>query len=282
MQNKIPLVSILMAAYNSEKYISEAIESVLAQTYQNWELIICDDCSKDLTLEIIKVYSNKDSRIKVIRNKENSGQATARNNAFRISKGDYIAIMDSDDRINNKKIESQLNYLLNNTSIGFVGCCSYMFNDTNGVYGEIHKKEYPSALDVIRNNGFVCATIMIRREIFENVGCYTVSKLTRTGEDYNLICKIYDANFLGANIQEHLYEYRVDNSNYKRRKYYCYYSEFRTAFSFLQKHWFYRFKIPKRYIIFVFSPLVKGLIPNRLIRIYHKFYFSAKAERSAK
>ena len=95
-----PLVSVLMTAYNREKYIAEAIESVLASTYQNWELIIVDDCSRDRTVEIARGYEAKDSRIKVYVNEQNLGDYPNRNKAASYAKGKYLKYLDSDDIIN--------------------------------------------------------------------------------------------------------------------------------------------------------------------------------------
>lgn len=91
-----PLVSILMPNYNYGRYIGEAIESVLRQTYPHWELIICDDGSTDNSCEVVKRYQDKDSRIKLIQ-KENGGMASALNAAYRECKGDIICLLDSDD-----------------------------------------------------------------------------------------------------------------------------------------------------------------------------------------
>ena len=98
MKNE-PLVSVLMTAYNREKYIAQAIESVVASTYQNWELIIVDDQSKDKTVEIAKSYAEKDSRIKVYVNEKNLGDYPNRNKAASYAKGKYIKYLDSDDMI---------------------------------------------------------------------------------------------------------------------------------------------------------------------------------------
>jgi glycosyltransferase involved in cell wall biosynthesis len=95
-----PLVSVLMTAYNRELYIAEAIESVLAQDYENFELIIVDDCSSDNTLEIAKSYQTKDSRIQVYVNEKNLGQFPNRNYAASICKGEFLVYVDSDDTIN--------------------------------------------------------------------------------------------------------------------------------------------------------------------------------------
>lgn len=94
-----PLVSVLMTAYNREKYIAEAIESVIASTYQNWELIIVDDCSSDKTVEIARSYEAKDSRIKVYINEENLGDYPNRNRAASYAKGKYLKYVDADDMI---------------------------------------------------------------------------------------------------------------------------------------------------------------------------------------
>lgn len=97
--NKLPLVSVLMTAYNREKYIEEAIESVIASSCQDWELIIVDDCSSDRTVEIAKSYESKDKRIKVYVNEKNLGQFPNRNKAASLAKGKYIKYLDSDDII---------------------------------------------------------------------------------------------------------------------------------------------------------------------------------------
>ncbi|MDQ6844058.1 MAG: glycosyltransferase [Bacteroidota bacterium] len=97
--NEYPLVSVLMTAYNREKYISEAIESVLASTYINWELIIVDDCSTDNTLAIAREYEKKDPRIQIHLNKENLSDYPNRNKAASYAKGKYLKYLDSDDVI---------------------------------------------------------------------------------------------------------------------------------------------------------------------------------------
>lgn len=97
MENNLPLVSILMTAYNREKYIAQAIESILTSTYKNFELIIVDDCSKDKTVEIAKGYAQKDSRIKVYINEKNLGDYPNRNKAASYANGKYLKYVDSDD-----------------------------------------------------------------------------------------------------------------------------------------------------------------------------------------
>jgi teichuronic acid biosynthesis glycosyltransferase TuaG len=110
------LISIITPVYNSEKYIADTINSVLAQTYTNWEMLIADDCSSDNSAEIIKKYT--DSRIKYFRLETNSGAAIARNKALEKAKGNYIAFLDSDDTWKPEKLEKQLKFMVEK-DIGF-------------------------------------------------------------------------------------------------------------------------------------------------------------------
>lgn len=106
------LVSIVMPNYNSEKYLKATIESVLAQTYTNWELLFVDDCSMDNSLEIVRSYN--DERIKILQNEKNSGAAVSRNYALREAKGKWIAFLDSDDLWIPEKLEKQLTFMVEN------------------------------------------------------------------------------------------------------------------------------------------------------------------------
>lgn len=106
------LVSIIMPSYNTAKYISQSIESVLNQTYTNWELIIVDDCSTDNTDEIIKTYLG-DNRIIYLKNEKNSGAAVSRNYALREAKGKWIAFLDSDDIWLPEKLKKQISFMEN-------------------------------------------------------------------------------------------------------------------------------------------------------------------------
>lgn len=125
---KEPLVSIIMPLYETEEYLQETIDSVLNQSYKNWELIIVDDCSKDDSFFIALQNTKFDLRIKVYQQEKNQGAASARNRAIRIAKGDYLAFLDSDDTWTNNKLEKQINFMLQN-NLSFT--CSY--------YGKINE-----------------------------------------------------------------------------------------------------------------------------------------------
>lgn len=126
------LVSIIMPSYNTVNYIGETIESVLAQTYENWELIIVDDCSTDNTDEEVTSYLD-DKRIRYIKNDKNSGAAISRNRALREAKGRWIAFLDSDDLWEATKLDEQIKFMKKN---------DYHFSYTN--YIEIDEKSMPN------------------------------------------------------------------------------------------------------------------------------------------
>ena len=116
MRNDIndDLVSVIMPAYNSEKYIGEAIDSVLSQSYKNWELIIVNDASSDNTESIIKEYAGKNSKIVLISLSENKGVSNARNIAVQNARGRFVAFLDSDDIWTYDKLTKQISYMKEN------------------------------------------------------------------------------------------------------------------------------------------------------------------------
>ena len=108
------LVSVITPAYNCAEYIDECIESVLNQTYQNWEMLIVDDKSTDNTQSIVESYAKKDHRIKLFNQEKNAGTAAARNKALELSQGRFVAFLDSDDTWKPNKLERQLEFMLEN------------------------------------------------------------------------------------------------------------------------------------------------------------------------
>jgi len=132
--NNTDLVSIITPCYNSSKYIVEMIESVLAQIYQNWELLITDDCSTDNSRMIVMEYAAKDPRIKLFQLVENSGAGVARNNSIKNANGRYIAFLDSDDLWAPEKLERQLAFIKDN-GYKFVFCQAIVIDTDNNIVG---------------------------------------------------------------------------------------------------------------------------------------------------
>lgn len=132
MEKNYGLVSIIMPTYNCAKFIESSLNSVISQTYQNWELIIVDDCSTDNTFEIVKKYMYGEPRIRYVTLEKKSGAAVARNKAMELAKGKYIAFLDSDDVWFPEKLEKQITFM-NNNGYDFT-CTSYTKIDEHGNY----------------------------------------------------------------------------------------------------------------------------------------------------
>lgn len=192
------LVSIIMPSYNTGKFIRATIESVLAQTYSNWELILVDDCSTDDTDDIVKAYLS-DQRIRYIKNETNSGAAVSRNRALREAKGKWIAFLDSDDLWESTKLEKQIAFMENH---------DYHFSYTN--YIEIDEKSIPNGKHVtgpkrITKHGMYnycwmgCLTVMYD---VETVGLIQIEDIKKNN-DYAMwlkVCKKANCYLLDENL----------------------------------------------------------------------------------
>ena len=203
----MPAVSVIMPVYNGEKYVAEAIESVLGQTFSDFELIIVDDGSQDRTAAIIRSYAARDDRICCVMLERNIGEAGARNRGLEQATGEYVTSSDSDDVSLPERLEKQVDFLRANPAIGAVGT-EALFVDENlkpwGVYG-VAQTHARIAYDLQMGPCIVGASIMMRREIVEACGGYDES-MTRS-PDIELVARLIPRTRL-ANLPEPLYLYR--------------------------------------------------------------------------
>ncbi len=216
--NNNPLVSIIMPAYNAEKYIAEAIESIIAQTYTNWELLIADDGSTDNTKNIIKDYANKESRIKTYHNSENIGYLKTCNKLFKICKGELITFQDADDISVPKRIEKQYLFLKHNSEIVAVGCqASYFKKNIENIIK--NKTVNCNHVDIYNTlfyaNQFSGASVMFRRKLFDSIGCYKEFFDRIGNEDYDFFFRIAKIHKV-ANLDETLYYVRLAPNSISR------------------------------------------------------------------
>lgn len=194
-------VSVIMGVYNGMDTLKEAIESIINQTYSNWELIVCDDQSTDESLSTLKTYALKDNRIKVITNSKNSGLAASLNHCLKYVSGTYIARMDADDLSVPERLEKQVEFLEKNPEINLVGTEMQEFSEKG--YGDIVKnKKNPTKYDVPKGAPFCHATIMIRTQTMRNLGGYRISKHTMRTEDVDLWYRFFAGGYKGENIEE--------------------------------------------------------------------------------
>ncbi len=198
------MVSVILPVYNGQLYVGESIESILKQTYKNIELIIINDGSTDESESIIKKY--KDPRIVYISQK-NQGLSASLNNGVRIAKGEYLARQDQDDISHPKRIEMQLNEMINK-NIGLIGSRSLIINEKGKIIG---KHNHPLTHEAIKlfllfDNPFVHSSVMYKRNLILN-NLYSEDKFRQPPEDYELWIRLAEITKM-ANLPERLLTYR--------------------------------------------------------------------------
>lgn len=208
----IPLVSIITPCYNAQKYIVETIESVLVQTYDNWELIIVDDYSTDGSIEIVKSYIAKDSKIKLICNNENIGVSKSRNIAIRKAKGKYIAFLDSDDTWLPQKLKKQI-LVMEEENI-LLSYSDYETIDENGlVTGYFAVPNRVCYEDMLKTSIIGTLTMIYNVEV---LGKYYLEEVGH--EDYVLKLAILKKIPYAIGIQEPLAAYRQHSQSLSSHK----------------------------------------------------------------
>lgn len=255
-------VSVIMGIYNSERTLKESLDSLVNQTFQDFEIILCDDGSDDNTLEIAKSYQEKlPDRLIILRNSENKGLAFSLNKCLEKANGVYIARMDADDISKYDRFEIQINYLEKYINIDMVGCDALIFND-RGVWGKFSKKAYPGKKDFLTNSPYIHPTIIIKKDVLLDLDGYSVEKITRRTEDYDLFMRFFAAGYRGVNLPEPLLLYREDDEAYKRRSY-----RYRIDEMIIRYRGFKLLGLLPLALPYVIRPLIVGLIPHRLLRI---------------
>ena len=258
-------VSVIMGIYNVGATLGEALDSIFSQTYQDFEIIMCDDASTDNTLSIANSYKSKYSdRIIILQNKENMGLNYTLNRCLDVVRGEYVARMDGDDICVPTRFEKQVEFLQNNSDYAIVSSPMIYF-DEKGEYGTGKAVEYPEKKDFIVGSPFCHAPVMIRTEAYKKVGGYTINKRMLRVEDVNLWFKLYEAGYKGYNIQEPLYKMRDDRDAVSRRKF-----KYRLNSTYTRIVGFRRIKMPLRYYPYTLKPILVGLLPNFIYTYLHK------------
>jgi teichuronic acid biosynthesis glycosyltransferase TuaG len=209
------LISVITPTYNCGKFISETIESVLNQSYRNWEMIIVDDCSTDNTKEIVSNYTSQDHRIKYLRLEKNSGAAAARNKAMEAASGKYLAFLDSDDIWLENKLERQLSFMKKN-NYNFT-CTSYCKIDEAGVSLNkiIKAKNTTDYNGVLLSCPIGNSTVMYNAE---KLGKFEVPNIRKRNDDA-LWLKILKKEKLIYGMPEVLMKYRIRPNSISSNKF---------------------------------------------------------------
>ena len=207
MNANLPLVSIVTPAYNCATKIGDTIITVLQQSYQNWELLIVDDCSKDNTVEVVTEWTKKDSRIKLFRQEKNGGASLARNRAIMESAGKYIAFLDGDDMWLPEKLQKQIRFMMDKN---FYFCYTpyYILNEGDSMdFSRMPIRNCPEELDyheLLKMNRIGCLTVIFDSE---KIGKITIPKLDKRN-DYALWLKALRTGITAHRLNEPLAVYR--------------------------------------------------------------------------
>lgn len=260
-----PMISVIMGIYNCADTVSDAIDSILKQTYQDFELILCDDGSTDNTAAIAERYlAEYPDKIVLIRNDSNRGLNFTLNHCLQYARGRYVARMDGDDRSLPERFETQVAFLEAHPEIAILSARLLVF-DEEGVWGTRCFKDYPQARDFLHGNPFSHSVVMVRREAYEAVGGYSEGKRLMRVEDYHLWVKMYAQGFRGANLQKELYLYRDDRNSYAKRKFRYRLNEvYVTGIAIRALH------LPIWSYVYALRPILVGLLPYPVYDFLHK------------
>lgn len=207
-----PMVSVIMPVYNAQKYIGKAIESVLDQTFRDFELILIDDCGKDASVDIAKGYT--DQRIKMFHNPGNMGIAYSRNRAIRESSGKYIAIMDDDDISMPDRFKQQVDFMEHNPTIDVAGGQSSMIDENDRVISEPQMMQENYKMNKVMflfYNSFHNSETIIRKSLLDKYKIHYYDHLLGM-EDFRfwIDCALHGRI---SNINQEVLQYRVTKSN---------------------------------------------------------------------
>lgn len=255
-------VSVIMGVYNCKDFslLKKSIDSIIKQTFIDWEFIICNDGSTDDTLQLLNEAAQSDARIKVISYQQNRGLAYALNQCIKASTGEYIARQDDDDISETTRFQEQVQLLDTHPEYAVVGTNARVFDD-GGFWGTYKNVEFPETESFLWNSPFAHPTVMMRKDALISSGCYRVAKETRRCEDYDLFMQMYALGYKGCNIQKMLYQYRIVNNNKKYRPMKYRLDEAKVRFIGYRKLGL----LPKG-LPYVLKPVVIGLIPQSIFK----------------
>lgn len=264
VMNDIPRITVIMGIYNCADTLVESLESLEVQTYKKFKVILCDDGSKDNTLEVAKKWVETHPGYKVIRNEKNMGLNATLNRCLEYADTEFVARMDGDDRSLPHRFEQEVNFLDEHPQFAIVSGPMLYF-DENGVFmkgrghGEVTKRSF------IAGSPFCHAPCLVRREAYEAVGGYSEDKKLLRVEDYHLWFKMYAAGYKGYMLKEPIYEMRDDRNATVRRNWLT-----RRNEVYVRYIGYKMLGLPVWTYVYCLRPLVLAAMPHRLYEYLHK------------
>lgn len=257
-------ISVIMSVYNGLPYLKEAVDSVLNQTYKNFEFIIVDDASKDKTWQYLK--SLKDKRIKLIKNPKNLGLARSLNIALSKAKGEFIARMDADDICLLRRFEIQLNYMINNPKIDICGSWVKLIDEKGEIAGQVHKPKNDEKIKKMNQwiTGLIHPTWFAKRKVYDKLNGYDPD--FDMVEDFDFLNRA--RHFKMANINNELLLWRsAQNRRSKKDIQEMYLKSFRLRLKYF---------LEGNFGVFYFPLLIRSFITTYLFPVKLKIYLNKK------
>ena len=259
------MISVIVGIYNCADTLDEAVGSMLDQTYTDWKMIMCDDASTDNTYNLAKKYCEQyPDKFTLIQNEKNMGLNYTLNNCLKYADGKYIARMDGDDISLPERFEKEVGFLELHPEYAIVSAQMEYF-DEKGVFGRSSGNGEPEKDSIVKGTPFCHAPCMVRKEAYDAVNGYSVSKKLLRVEDYELWIKMYEAGYKGYNLPEVLYKMRDDRNAVKRRKF-----KYRINEAYVRYLAVKRLNLKKRNLIYVLIPIILGILPTSLYTYLHK------------
>lgn len=262
-QNDGPLISVLMGVLyrrESVNLLERSIRSIQNQTYSNWELLICDDGSIEAARRYMEETAAQDARVHLVRGCPRTDLASKLNWCLTRAKGSYIARMDDDDWSDLQRFEKQLRTLDGDLTVAFVGCNVRLWREGQ-IVGLRELPERPEIRDFLFVQPFIHPALMFRREALLAVGGYSKDRHCLKCEDYDLLLRLYENEYRGANLQEYLLDYTIPNTAKGNRTMGHRWNETVTRYK--------RFRelgiLPQQFF-YVVKPLVVGSIPSPIVK----------------
>ena len=213
MEDYMPVVSIVTPIFNSELFLEETINSVLCQTFKNWELILVDDNSSDNSRKIAEKFTRKDKRVRLIKLEKNQGPAVARNYGIHNSKGKYVAFIDSDDLWSENKLMDQIKFMKSNNYL-FTFSQYTKINENGEILSYVRVPDKVSYFDLLKKNHIGCLTVMLNIEKLGEIEM----PLIRKRQDLGLWLKILKKIDYAYSLNQNLGSYRIRKNSVSSNK----------------------------------------------------------------
>lgn len=257
-------VSVIMACYNCAETLPKAIDSILAQTYENWVMICCDDGSKDNTLEVLNSYKERyPEKFVIIKNNGNRQLPYSLNHCLKYVETELVARMDGDDWSTPDRFEKQVSFLKAHPEYDLVGT-GVAVNDGKTQIASIIKTEIPTKETMLHQNAFSHATIMTYKRVYDQLGGYSLDPTVLRVEDVDLWCRFLAAGFKGYNLPDELYVILEDRNAVKRRTLKARLNSAKTRSRGYRLMGFKGITLYKPYLI-----VLKAFVPTGLYQILH-------------